>query len=244
MALRRGLHLVPRLGRLHAGLLEHVLAVDQGARARVPGLAPDLAVERRGVDEAGHVLARRRLLRPRRTRPGRRTRASRSSPSPRRRAPPPPAIAVVNLSWACAHGTNSMLTVVPGLAAWKSVAYCLTIFCTAGRARVHDPDVDRARQLAALRGRAVRRVVSPASGQRQRSEQDRRGDPSARIFTLYLLGLWFIPLRAKTAAPGGTLSLQLQVVKTTRCQPFTAPPVRAVIRCLRASTNTTATGSV
>ena len=38
----------------------------------------------------------------------------------------PPAIAVTNLSWACAHGTNWMSTFVPGCAAWKSVPYCLT----------------------------------------------------------------------------------------------------------------------
>jgi hypothetical protein len=34
----------------------------------------------------------------------------------------PPAIAVVNLSWACAHGTNSMFTFVSGFFAWNSVA--------------------------------------------------------------------------------------------------------------------------
>src|SRR5262249_54499801 len=44
----------------------------------------------------------------------------------------PPAIAVTNLSWACAHGTNSMLTVVPACWPWKSVPYCLTTFWTAG----------------------------------------------------------------------------------------------------------------
>src|SRR5919197_6712432 len=38
----------------------------------------------------------------------------------------PPAIAVVNLSCACAQGTNSMLTVVPGCAVWNDVAYPLT----------------------------------------------------------------------------------------------------------------------
>ena len=38
----------------------------------------------------------------------------------------PPAIAVTNLSWACAHGTNWMSTFVPGWAASKSVPYCLT----------------------------------------------------------------------------------------------------------------------
>ena len=53
----RGGHRVPGGGRPDARLLEQVLAVDQRAGARVPGLAPDLAVERRGVDEAGDVLA-------------------------------------------------------------------------------------------------------------------------------------------------------------------------------------------
>src|SRR3954454_2794792 len=38
----------------------------------------------------------------------------------------PPAIAVTNLSWACAHGTNWMSILVPGWAAEKSVPYCLT----------------------------------------------------------------------------------------------------------------------
>ena len=38
----------------------------------------------------------------------------------------PPAIAVVNLSCACAQGTNWMSIFVPGCAASKSVPYCLT----------------------------------------------------------------------------------------------------------------------
>src|SRR6478609_11555759 len=38
----------------------------------------------------------------------------------------PPAIAVTNLSCACAHGTNWMLTFVPGFAASKSLPYWLT----------------------------------------------------------------------------------------------------------------------
>ncbi len=38
----------------------------------------------------------------------------------------PPAIAVTNLSCACAHGTNWMSILVPGWAASKSVPYCLT----------------------------------------------------------------------------------------------------------------------
>jgi hypothetical protein len=44
----------------------------------------------------------------------------------------PPAIAVVNLSCACAHGTNSMFTFVPGCLAWKSVAYPLKTSCSFG----------------------------------------------------------------------------------------------------------------
>ena len=57
--LRGGLEVVPRLRDLDAGLLQHVLAVDQRAGAGVPGLAPDLVVERRGVDERGDVVAGR-----------------------------------------------------------------------------------------------------------------------------------------------------------------------------------------
>ena len=38
----------------------------------------------------------------------------------------PPAIAVTNLSCACAHGTNWILTVVPGFAASKSLPYWFT----------------------------------------------------------------------------------------------------------------------
>ena len=85
--LRGRLELVPRLRDLDAGLLEHVLAVDQRARAGVPRLAPDLVVERRGVDQRRDVVARRGRGRRPRTRPGRRTRASTSCPSRRRRAP-------------------------------------------------------------------------------------------------------------------------------------------------------------
>ena len=44
----------------------------------------------------------------------------------------PPAIAVVNLSCACAQGTNSIFTSVPACCASKSVAYALNTSCSLG----------------------------------------------------------------------------------------------------------------
>ena len=95
----------------------------------------------------------------------------------------PPAIAVVNLSCACAHGTNSIFTVVPGLAAWKSVAYLLTTFCTAGEPGSMIQTSDRARQLARRRVIAALRcvVIPAAAAPRQPSPRQSRPRPSTCV---------------------------------------------------------------
>jgi hypothetical protein len=170
--------LVPRLGGLHAGLLQHVLAIDQRARAGVPGLAPDLAVERRRVDQARDVLAAGRLGdllegalvgelgRPRRAHLGD---VGRLAARDRRRE------LVVRLR----PGDELDVDRRAGVLGLERRPIPLDHTLDLRGARIHDPDVDRARQLrrrrrARLVSLAAVAVAAATGGERHAHDGQRR----------------------------------------------------------------------
>ena len=90
----------------------------------------------------------------------------------------PPAIAVVNLSCAWAHGTNSMFTFVPGCFGLEVRRVALEDLLQLRRARIHDPGRDLAFDPA-LRGGvpAALLVVAAASGEREHPGERAGGQP-------------------------------------------------------------------
>ena len=177
--LRRGLELVPGLGRLDAGLLQHVLAVDQRAGAGVPGLAPDLAVERRGVDQRGDVVALgrgghglERALVGELRRPGRAHLGDVGDLAAGDRGRE----LVVRLG----PRDELDLHLGPRVLGLEVLGVGVEHLLQLRRAGIHDPRRDRAGDLpftAGLRRRALVLVVSPTSGHREGAHQRACGQP-------------------------------------------------------------------
>ena len=83
----------------------------------------------------------------------------------------PPPMAVTNWSWALAHGTNCTSTRSPGWAASNSVGGGGEEGPQLGCARLHDPDLERARWR---RSSPADGVSAPQPGQQQRRQSQER----------------------------------------------------------------------